>query len=281
MSGGSSPWHRFWSQTTGRIGAVLLAFVLLFTIVGRFMYPGDPLKTNPTNGYASPSWDLPLGTDRLGRDVFARLLDAGLLSIVAGVLAIGVGAILGSAVGIGSGFIGGRLDAVVMRVVDVLLSFPMLLNAIVIVAILGPSVTGAVTAVSVSAFAPYARVMRSSVLPLRSATFVSAARVSNTPLRRMLRRHVVPNVRDVGLVLLVIGAGNGIVVMSALSFLGIGTQPPQADWGVMLTEGVRAVYFVPVAAAAPAVMLLVTVLSINLIGEGLGAALHTETSSVA
>jgi peptide/nickel transport system permease protein/oligopeptide transport system permease protein len=120
--------------------------------------------------------------------------------------------------------------------------------------------------------------MRGAVLPLRTAAFIQAARVSNTPLHRILRVHVLPNVADVLVVLLVIGMGNGIVVLSALSFLGIGVQPPQADWGVMLTEGVRAIYSAPVAALAPAVMLMVTVLGINFIGEGLGAALRVDLS---
>lgn len=270
----ANAWQVFWRQPTGRLGGGLLAVVLGITIIGPLVYDGDPLTTNPSNGYAGPSWALPLGTDRLGRDVFARLLDAGSLSILAGIAAVGIGAVVGSVIGIVSGFVGGRVDAVVMRVVDIFLSFPMLLTAIVVVAIIGPSVSGAVAAVSVSAMAPYARVLRGTVLPLRTATFVDAARVSNTPLPRMLRVHVLPSVRDVTLVLLVIGMGNGIVVLSALSFLGIGTQPPQADWGVMLTEGLKAVYFVPAAAVAPAVMLLMTVLGINLVGEGIGTALR-------
>ncbi|WP_116998971.1 ABC transporter permease [Desertimonas flava] len=268
--------RRWLSLPTTRIGLVLLTIVLAISIIGPLVWDLDPLTTDAVNGYASPSGDHPLGTDRLGRDVLARLLAAGTMSIIAGVAAVGIGAIVGIVIGIASGFIGGRFDAVVMRVVDVLLAFPMLLNALVVIAIIGPSMTGAVIAVSVSAIAPYARVLRGTVLPIRTATFVKAARVSNTPLHRMLRVHVLPNVRDVALVLLVIGAGNGIVVLSALSFLGIGTQPPDADWGVLLTEGVRAVYFVPAAAVAPAVMLLITVLGINLIGEGLGTTLRTD-----
>ncbi|GAA1531982.1 hypothetical protein GCM10009827_057210 [Dactylosporangium maewongense] len=243
------------------------------------IYGASPTRTHPMDAYAGPSATYPLGTDNLGRDILARLLHAGVLSIPAGLLAVGLGAVAGSLLGIASGFIGRMFDTVVMRVVDVLLSFPTLLTAIVVVAILGPSVTSAVLAVSIAALPSYARVMRGSVLPLRSAAFIQAARVSNTSLPRMLRVHVLPNVADVLVVLLVIGMGNGIVVLSALSFLGIGVQPPEADWGVMLTEGVRAIYTAPVAALAPALMLMLTVLGINFVGEGLGAALRVDVSS--
>ena len=261
-----------------RVGLVLLGIVAVITIVGPLVYDVSPTRTNAMDSYAPPSAAYPLGTDQLGRDTLARLLHAGLLSIPAGLLAVGIGAVIGSLIGVASGFVGGLVDTTVMRVVDVLLSFPTLLTAIVVVAILGPSVTSAIIAVSIAALPSYARVMRGSVLPLRSAAFIQAARVSNTPLYRLLFTHVLPNVADVLIVLLVIGMGNGIVVLSALSFLGIGVQPPQADWGVMLTEGVDAIYIAPVAALAPAVMLMLTVLGINFLGEGLGAGLRVDTA---
>ncbi|MET7425750.1 ABC transporter permease [Dactylosporangium sp. NPDC005555] len=279
MTTRSSAARRFLSQRLTRVGLVLLLIVAVVTIVGPLVYGASPTRTHPLDAYAGPSATYPLGTDNLGRDILARLLHAGVLSIPAGLLAVGLGAVAGSLLGIASGFIGRTFDTVVMRVVDVLLSFPTLLTAIVVVAILGPSVTSAVLAVSIAALPSYARVMRGSVLPLRSAAFIQAARVSNTSLPRMLRVHVLPNVADVLIVLLVIGMGNGIVVLSALSFLGIGVQPPEADWGVMLTEGVRAIYTAPVAALAPALMLMLTVLGINFVGEGLGAALRVDVSS--
>ncbi|WP_327010577.1 ABC transporter permease [Dactylosporangium sp. NBC_01737] len=279
MTTRSSAARRFLSQRLTKVGLVLLLIVAVVTVVGPLVYGASPTRTHPMDAYAGPSASYPLGTDNLGRDILARLLHAGVLSIPAGLLAVGLGAAAGSLLGIASGFIGRTFDTVVMRVVDVLLSFPTLLTAIVVVAILGPSVTSAVLAVSIAALPSYARVMRGSVLPLRSAAFIQAARVSNTSLPRMLRVHVLPNVADVLVVLLVIGMGNGIVVLSALSFLGIGVQPPEADWGVMLTEGVRAIYTAPVAALAPALMLMLTVLGINFVGEGLGAALRIDVSS--
>ncbi len=270
--------RRFLAQPLTRVGLVLLFVVAVVTIAGPWFYDASPTRTHPLDAYAGPSSTYPLGTDQLGRDILARLLHAGLLSIPAGLLAVGLGAVAGSLIGIASGFVGRAFDTVVMRAIDVLLSFPTLLTAIVVVAILGPSVSSAIIAVSIAALPSYARVMRGAVLPLRTAAFVQAARVSNTPLHRMLRVHVLPNVADVLVVLLVIGMGNGIVVLSALSFLGIGVQPPAADWGVMLTEGVRAIYSAPVAALAPAVMLMITVLGINFVGEGLGAALRVDLS---
>lgn len=271
--------RRFLAQPLSRIGLVLLGLVVAFTVVGPLVYHAAPNHTNPFDILKGPSWKYPLGTDELGRDTLARLIHAGLLSIPSGMAAIGIGAVLGSLTGIMSGFVGGVLDAVVMRVVDVLLSFPTLLTALVVVAILGPGVGSAILAVSIAAFPSYARVLRGSVLSLRTAAFIDAARVSNTPLRRTIFRHVLPNVLDVLLVLVVIGVGNGIVILASLSFLGIGIQPPQADWGVMLANGVKNIYSAPVGVLAPALVLIATVLGLNLVGEGLGMALRIDTLS--
>lgn len=255
------------------IGLVMLAFVIGATVLGSLLYPGDPLKTNPLSILQGPSAEFPLGTDQLGRDVLARVFHAGLLSIPLGMMAITGGAIVGSTVGLIAGFLGGWVDTVISRIVDVLLSFPGLLIALLVVAILGPDSTSAVLAVSITAIPSHARVARSTVLNMRGASFVEAARVSNTSTPSMLWRHILPNVRDALLPIFVIGMGNGIIVLAALSFLGIGVQPPQADWGVMLTDGVRSIRTAPLVALAPAVMMYATVLGINLVGEGLGEVL--------
>lgn len=254
-------------------GLVLLTAVAGTTVLGSWLYSGDPLRTQPLFILQGPSSEFPLGTDQLGRDVLARVLHAGLLSIPSGMLAITGGAIVGSAIGLLSGFSGGITDTVISRIVDVLLSFPGLLIALLVVAILGPDTTSAILAVSITATPSHARVARSTVLSLRSAAFVDAARVSNTPTRRILWRHVLPNVRDSLLPIFVIAMGNGIIVLAALSFLGIGVQPPAADWGVMLTDGVRSLRTAPLVALAPAAMMYGTVLGINLLGEGVGEVL--------
>lgn len=281
------------SLPTGRIGqllrhrtviagSILLIAVLGVTIIGSAVYPGDPITTHPLTILQGPSADYPLGTDQLGRDVLARVLHAGLLSIPLGMLAITGGAIVGSTIGLVAGFLGGVTDSVISRIVDVLLSFPGLLIALLVVAILGPDSTSAVLAVSITATPSHARVARSTVLNLRSASYVEAARVSNTRTPAMLWRHILPNVRDALIPIFVIGMGNGIIVLAALSFLGIGVQPPAADWGVMLTDGVRSIRTAPLVALAPAVMMYATVLGINLLGEGLGEVLSSfrRTSDV-
>jgi peptide/nickel transport system permease protein len=147
------------------------------------------------------------------------------------------------------------------------------------VTILGPSAITSILAVSVAALPSYARVVRSTVLALRTATYIDAARVSSTGTARMITRHVLRNVMAVVVPLIVIGMGNGMIVLAALSFLGIGVQPPQADWGVMLTDGVHAIYTAPIAALAPAVMLYLTVAGINLTGEWLGSRLTAGGAS--
>ena len=270
--------RRFLASPLSRTGIVLLAVVAVFTIVGPLVYGADPNRTHPRNTLEGPSSQFPLGTDDLGRDTLARLIHAGLISIPAGLLAIGVGAVLGSLIGTASGYFGGLVDNVIMRIVDILLSFPTLLTSIVVVAILGPSISSAVIAVSVAALPSYARVARGAVLPLRSAAFIESARISNSSKISVLFRHVLPNTLNVLLVLLVIGAGNGMITLAALSFLGIGVQPPRADWGVMLTQGVKDIHLAPLTAAAPAAVLLITVLGINFVGEGLAAALRVQTA---
>ena len=260
-------------QPTGVLGIVLLTGVGLFTLVGAFLYDGDPYRTNAATILQSPSLRFPLGTDQLGRDVLARILSAGLISIPMGVAAIGIGALVGSALGLVAGFVGGLFDSLVMRVVDVMLSFPSLLTALVVVSILGPSAVTSIVAVSIAAVASYARVVRSTALALRNATYIEASRVASTRTMRLIGRHVVRNVLDVLVPLLVIGMGNGMIALAALSFLGIGVQPPQADWGVMLTDGVRSIYSAPLVALAPAVILYLTVAGINLTGEALGVSL--------
>lgn len=263
-------WSRLLRHRTFMLGSVLLSLVVIITAIGPIFYGGDPLKTNPLFILQGPSEGFPLGTDQLGRDVLARVLHAGLLSIPLGMLAITGGAIVGTAIGLTAGFVGGTVDTVVSRIVDVLLSFPGLLIALLVVAILGPDSASAVIAVSITATPSHARVARSTVLSIRNTSYVEAARVSNTSTRTMLWRHILPNVRDALLPIFVIGMGNGIIVLAALSFLGIGVQPPAADWGVMLTDGVRSIRTAPLVAIAPAVMMYATVLGINLVGEGLG-----------
>jgi peptide/nickel transport system permease protein len=258
------------TQPVAALGIALLLGVAMFTVFGSIVYHGEPFRTSSEHILEAPSARFPLGTDQLGRDVLARILAAGLLSIPMGIAALGLGAIVGSGVGIVSGFVGGRVDAVVMRGVDVMLSFPSLLIALVVVAILGPSAATSILAVSIAALPSYARVVRSTALAIRTATYIEAARVSSTGTTKLITRHVLRNVMDVVVPLIVIGMGNGMIVLASLSFLGIGVQPPQADWGVMLTDGVHAIYSAPVAALAPAVMLYLTVAGINLTGEALG-----------
>ena len=260
-------------QPAGVLGVALLTAVALFTVAGALLWDGEPFRTNASAILQPPSAQFPLGTDQLGRDVLARMLSAGLVSIPMGIAAIGVGAVIGSAIGLVSGFVGGRLDSLTMRVVDVMLSFPPLLVALVVVSILGPSFATSILAVSLAAVASYARVVRSTALSLRGAPFIDAAVVSSTSTPRLITRHVTRNVMDVVVPLLVIGMGNGMIVLAALSFLGIGVQPPQADWGVMLTDGVRSIYTAPLVALAPALILYITVAGINLTGEALGVKL--------
>jgi peptide/nickel transport system permease protein len=270
-------WLSGWARDPMTIvGVFLLSLTVVVTFVIPLVYRVSPSHIDTSTILAGPTPTHPLGTDLLGRDLLARLASAGLIAIPMGIAAVGIGAVIGSIVGVAAGFEGGIFDAGIMRIVDAMLAFPTLLVSILIVAILGPGSFTAIVAVSIGAFPSYARVMRNTVLPLRHADFIDAARLSNASRVSILIRHVLRNVIDILIVLVVVGVGNGIIILAALSFLGVGVQPPQADWGVMLTDGVKAIYSAPLNAIAPAVLLYLTALGINLVGESLGRALRPD-----
>jgi peptide/nickel transport system permease protein len=255
------------------IGGIVLMTIAVLSLAAPMLAPYDPLATAPAHQLLPPSLAHPAGTDLLGRDVWSRLLWGGRLSLAAGVLATALAALPGSLLGLLAGYIGGRFDAALMRIVDVLLAFPSLLLALTFVAWLGPGLMSAALAVGFAGVARFVRVARAAALSIRSEPFLEAARVIGCPPARIALYHVAPNVMDTVIVLSSLELGYALLSIGALSFLGLGAQPPTPEWGLMLSEGRVLLREAPWVTAYPGLMITLAVLAFNLLGDVLQDAL--------
>jgi peptide/nickel transport system permease protein len=250
-------------------GSVIVALFLLLTLTAPLVSPYDPYDQDLSNALSSPSIAHWLGADQYGRDVLSRLIFGSRTALLAIVVANGLALVLGCALGLVGGFFGGALDAAIMRLVDVLLAFPYLLLALIIVAALGPSLTNSMIAIGIVYAPQYARLIRGQVLGVRSADYVRAARaIGVSPLTIMLR-HVLPNSFTPVIVMATLQAGSVVVETAGLSFLGLGAQPPSPDWGALLADGHN--YFLTAwwIATFPGLAIFWVVLGFNLLGDAL------------
>jgi len=268
------------TETSGRRapggGAIiaLLAGVLLLAVIVLAAFPDafvriDPLLADPTNALQPPSADHPFGTDQLGRDVLARVIHGARTSLLLGLGAVLVSLLGGIVIGVLAGLSRGIVDRVLSRALDILFAFPDLLIAIVLIAILGVSLPTLIIAIGVGAIPGYARVLRSQVQVVRSAGYVEAASGLGVPGVLVAIRHVLPNAMGPLLVLATIGIGTAIISGSALSFVGLGAQPPTPEWGLMLSESRNYLALAPWLGVWPGVFLAVTVVAINVVGRWL------------
>jgi peptide/nickel transport system permease protein len=234
----------------------------------------DPYSQNLAQSLLGPgSEGHLLGTDHLGRDVLLRLIDGARVSLSMGVLAVIISVLLGGTIGLVAGYFGGGLDRVLMRLIDVKLAFPGLLLALVIVTVLGAGLDRAMIAVGIGALPRYARVVRGSVLALKQDLFVEAARsIGATDLRLMLS-HIVPHVLGPVITLATLGLATAILATASLSFLGLGAQPPTAEWGLMLADGRKYLRVAWWLAIFPGLAIMLTVVTVNILGDGVRDAL--------
>ena len=270
--------RRFKANTGAMIALGFIAFLTLIALIGPWISPHDPNKQSLLNALADPfTAEHPLGTDALGRDVLSRLIAGTRVAMIASIEAVSVAFILGVPPGLIAGYFGGRLDLLIMRITDAVQSFPALLLAIAMVGILGPGLRNAMFVIGL-VFAPnFLRIVRAAVLEMREETFVEASRSIGTPTLRIVRSRILPNVLPPLLVQISLAAGFALLAEASLSFLGLGVQPPQASWGLMLGSGYENLTRQPWLIVFPGIMIAVTVLSFNVIGDGLRDSIGRET----
>ena len=260
-----------------RVGVFLVALALLAAVVGPFVSPFDPADQELARRLERPSLDHPFGLDELGRDVLSRILSGARISLLVGLVVVGVSATIGVAMGSVAGYFGGRIDEAISRLIDILLAFPGLLLAIAMVAVLGPSLTNVVIALSLIGWVGYARLVRGQVLRARELEFVQAARALGATTSRILARHVIPTTLPAVTVQATLGMGGAILAEAALSFLGLGVQPPTPSWGTMLNYGRGHLLDAPHLTVFPGIAIAILVLGFNFLGDGLRDALDPAT----
>lgn len=271
------PRHEYAPPSRRRLKAnpiALAALSFLLTIAAAslaapLLSPYDPLEMSPADQFLPPSWEHPAGTDLFGRDVATRVLYGGRLSLGIGLLAVPIAAIPGTLLGLLAGYYGGVVDRLVSWLVDVMLAFPSILLALTLIAVLGTGAANVVLAVGIAGIPQYGRLVRGQALSIRRRPYVRAAWTIGCTNTRILLRHILPNVLGPIIVLATLDVGWAILNASALSFLGLGVQPPSPEWGAMLNEGRGYLRNAPWVTAAPGLAIALTVLSVNLLGDAL------------
>jgi peptide/nickel transport system permease protein len=267
--------RRLARRRTALFGAVVVLAVMLAAVFAPLVSPFDPLEQDIGQRLKEPGWQdaqgrvHPLGTDHLGRDILARIIFGSRIALVVGLAAVLISGVLGMAIGLVAGYFGGRVDDFLMRLADIQLAFPFILLAIAVIGVLGPSLRNIIVVIGVSSWVVYARVVRGEVLSIREREYVQAAIALGSQHGRVLWQHVLPNTFTPWLVVATLDMARVIVIESALSFLGLGVQPPTPTWGGMLADGRVYLSTAWWLATFPGLAILITVLGINLLGDGL------------
>jgi peptide/nickel transport system permease protein len=268
--------RRLATRRTALFGLAVVVLVVLTAVAAPWLSPFDPIEQDlgdlrlKAPGFRDANGRVhPLGTDHLGRDLLARVIYGARPALMVGFAAVVISGFLGMAAGLVSGYFRGRVDDVLMRLADIQLAFPFILLAIAVIGVLGPSLTTIIAVIGVSSWVVYARIVRSAVLSLREREFVQAALALGSGDGRVLIRHILPNALTPWLVVATLDMARVIVIESALSFLGLGVQPPTPTWGGMLADGRVYISTAWWLATFPGLAILVTVLGINLFGDGL------------
>jgi peptide/nickel transport system permease protein len=272
----ASVWQRFRRHRVALVGAILLLLLTAGSIAAPLLSgSNDPYKVDISAYRKGPAAGHPLGTDSSGRDVFSRLLHAGRVSLSVGLVAVTIYTLIGVLLGSFSGYYGGWVDACIMRLADIVLSFPSLILIITVVSVLGPSIYNIMLVIGLLGWPPIARIVRALFLSLREREFVLASRTIGAPNGRIIFRHILPNAIAPVIVAATFGIANAILLEAGLSFLGLGVQPPTPSWGNMLTDAqsLTVLESMPWLWIPPGTMIALAVLSINFIGDGLRDAL--------
>lgn len=279
-----SPWRQtiriLLQNRLAVFGLVVLALVVIAALLGDIAAPYDPTLVDVPQRLQAPSLEHPFGTDNLGRDVLSRVIVGARVSLQVGFIAVSISLVLGVLIGLTAGYYSGGLDSVLMRSMDVLFAFPFVLLAIAILAALGPGITNAMIAIGIVYTPIFARIARGSTLTVKEDVFVRAARSIGASDARIIRRHILPNVTAPIIVQTSLSLAFAILAEAALSFLGLGIQPPDPAWGRMLADGRDFVGQAPWMGIFPGLAIFFTVMSFNFVGDGLRDALDPKQKSV-
>ncbi len=256
--------HRvFW------LSVILMVLFVVPASLAPWLAPYDPETISLSEQLNPPSWEHPFGQDQNGSDIFSRLLYGGRISMYVGFWVIGISGSIGIVIGLISGYYGGWLDTLLMRLVDILLAFPGLLLAIALVAVLGPHLNNVIIALTIQGWVSYARLVRGQVLSVREQEYVLAARTSGISDKRVMFRHILPNIIQPVIVQATFNLAGTIIAESSLSFLGLGVPPGTPSWGVMLSEGKDVLFEAPFVSIFPGVAIMLMVLLCNILGDAL------------
>lgn len=262
-------WKRFFRIKTAVFSLIILIIIVFVAIFAPLLAPYDPIRQELANRRALPSSEHIFGTDIFGRDILSRIIYGSRITIVAALFSSTLSLVFGVLFGVISGFYRGKIDSIIMRIVDIFLSFPYFLLAILMVAVLGPGLWKACVAVAIATLPKIVRVIRGAVLSIVNSDYVESTRALGSNNFRIMYNHLLPNVTSTIIVYFTLQLARVILATASLSFLGLGAQPPMAEWGLMLNEAKGYIMIAPHMCLIPGVFILIVVLPANLIGDGL------------
>ena len=266
----------FNTNKTSWVGLVIFVIVVLAAIFAPWIAPLDPLDQNVMLRLKSPSEENWLGTDYYGRDIYARLVYGARISLIIGLASTALSMVIGSAIGMIAGWRGGRLDTLIMQLMDILLAFPSLILGLIIVAMLGPSMTNIIVAIALTSIPPFARIARAPTIAMKEREFVDACRALGFLDMRILLGHILPNILPEILVMGSLWLANAIRTEASLAFIGLGVKPPIPTWGGMIREGFENILDSYWLVLAPGTAILIVVFALNLLGDGLRDAIDPK-----
>ena len=266
-------WRRLKKNKAAMISLFVIIFIILVAVFANFLAPYPYDLQDYDKSFAPPSRENLLGCDRLGRDLFSRIIYGSRQSLQLGIVAIAISATIGILIGAVAGYYGGWTDILIMRILDIYQSIPMFLLSVTLAAVLGPSLRNAIIAIGISMVPGPARLMRASILTVRGTEYVEAAKAINAGTVRIIRRHILPNAIAPMIVSITMSIGLSILSGAGLSFIGLGAQPPIPEWGALISEARNMMREHGTLALYPGLCVMITVLSFNLLGDGLRDAL--------
>lgn len=271
---------KFYKHRLILLGIVVVAVLVFIAIFAPLLAPYDPYQQNLSQGLSLPSAAHWMGQDKLGRDIFSRILYGARVSVMVGGITVLVSATLGILLGSLAGYFGGIIDEMIMRLVDILLAFPGILLAIAIMSVLGPSLANVILALCLIGWVGYARLVRGEVMALRKREYIFAAQAQGIGAKRIIFRHILPNILSPVIVQATFGLAGAIIAEAGLSFLGLGTQPPSPSWGAMLNEGRQFILVASHISIFPGIAIMLTVLGLNFLGDGLRDILDPRSQKI-